>query len=403
MAKLLLAEDDNNLREIYQARLTAEGYDVIAAQNGEEALVLAKQNHPDLVISDVMMPRISGFEMLDILRNTDELKHTKVIMLTALGQADDRGRADNLGADKYLVKSQVTLEDIVASAHELLGESTTVADSSPVATDQAAAAPAAQPTTDAAQPVIATPPADPTTPAADIPAVDTGSTGFDVSALSTQSQDSTLPVAAADEPSSSLDSTVAGQPIDDPTVLPEPAQSSAPLPTEQEAEASVAAASPQSAADEEQALEAQITDLVGSQPQPAESATVSQPEVSQSDPVAVAVEPTPSSVEPIVTTPSATEALASAADAADAQVAMPGQVVVPSPETESNPPNNQVTTPPTVDLAASSSAEATATPATPAEPTNTNIATNPEATGQTPADSEPQKPIINPDINNIAL
>ena len=122
MAKVLLVEDDNNLREIYQARLTAEGYDIVAAQNGEDALVLAKQHHPDLVISDVMMPRISGYEMLDILRNTDELKHTKVIMLTALGQNEDKERAGKLGADKYLVKSQVTLEDIVNSAKALLAD-----------------------------------------------------------------------------------------------------------------------------------------------------------------------------------------------------------------------------------------------------------------------------------------
>ena len=122
MAKLLLVEDDNNLREIYEARLTAEGYDIVTAQNGEDALVVAKQNHPDLIISDVMMPRISGFEMLDILRNTDELKETKVIMLTALGQAEDQSRAGKLGADKYLVKSQVTLEDIVNAAKELLEE-----------------------------------------------------------------------------------------------------------------------------------------------------------------------------------------------------------------------------------------------------------------------------------------
>ena len=120
MAKLLLVEDDNNLREIYEARLSAEGYEITTAQNGEEALSIAKQSHPDLIISDVMMPRISGFEMLDILRNTDELKTTKVIMLTALGQSDDRGRADNLGADKYLVKSQVTLEDIVNATKALL-------------------------------------------------------------------------------------------------------------------------------------------------------------------------------------------------------------------------------------------------------------------------------------------
>lgn len=120
MAKILLVEDDNNLREIYEARLQAEGYDIVAAQDGEAALVVAKKEKPDLIISDVMMPRISGFEMLDILRNTEGLKDVKVIMLTALGQAEDKTRADSLGADKYLVKSQVTLEDIVKAAAELL-------------------------------------------------------------------------------------------------------------------------------------------------------------------------------------------------------------------------------------------------------------------------------------------
>ena len=122
MAKVLLVEDDNNLREIYEARLQAEGYDIVTAHDGEEALVVAKNETPDLIISDVMMPKISGFEMLDILRNTDGLKDVKIIMLTALGQSDDQQRADRLGANRYLVKSQVTLEDIVKVAQELLAE-----------------------------------------------------------------------------------------------------------------------------------------------------------------------------------------------------------------------------------------------------------------------------------------
>lgn len=120
MPKVLLVEDDNNLREIYEARLQAEGYEIVSAKDGEEALVVAKEAKPDLIISDVMMPKISGFEMLDILRNTPGLKDTKVIMLTALGQAEDQSRADRLGADRYLVKSQVTLEDIVKVSHDLL-------------------------------------------------------------------------------------------------------------------------------------------------------------------------------------------------------------------------------------------------------------------------------------------
>jgi CheY-like chemotaxis protein len=128
MAKILLVEDDNNLREIYEARLQAEGYTIVSAHDGEEALVVAKNEKPDLIISDVMMPKISGFEMLDILRNTDGLKEVKVVMLTALGQNDDQQRANKLGADRYLVKSQVTLEDIVKVAQELLNESDSEAD-----------------------------------------------------------------------------------------------------------------------------------------------------------------------------------------------------------------------------------------------------------------------------------
>jgi two-component system, OmpR family, response regulator RpaB len=139
-AKILLVEDDNNLREIYEARLQAEGYSIVTAQDGEAALVVAKAEKPDLIISDVMMPRISGFEMLDILRNTEELKYIKVIMLTALGQAEDKTRANSLGADRYLVKSQVTLEDIVTAAHSLIDTPST-APTGPVTSPTAAASP----------------------------------------------------------------------------------------------------------------------------------------------------------------------------------------------------------------------------------------------------------------------
>ncbi|MGZ6005481.1 MAG: response regulator transcription factor [Candidatus Saccharimonadales bacterium] len=156
MAKVMLVEDDNNLREIYEARLQAEGYTIVTAKDGEEALVIAKAEKPDLIISDVMMPKISGFEMLDILRNTDGLKEVRVIMLTALGQSDDQQRADKLGADRYLVKSQVTLEDIVKVAHELLQDSA-AAPAAPAAT------PAPAPAIPAPAPAAVTP--EPATPA----------------------------------------------------------------------------------------------------------------------------------------------------------------------------------------------------------------------------------------------
>lgn len=118
----MLVEDDNNLREIYGARLSAEGYEIVFAQDGEEALALAVKEKPELIVSDVMMPKISGFDMLDILRNAPETRSTKVIMMTALSQEEDKERAKKLGADKYLVKSQVTLEDVVKAVKSVLGD-----------------------------------------------------------------------------------------------------------------------------------------------------------------------------------------------------------------------------------------------------------------------------------------
>jgi CheY-like chemotaxis protein len=120
MAKLLLVEDDNNLREIYAARLGAEGYDIVTAVDGEDALAVAVKERPDLIVLDVMMPKISGFDVLDILRSTPETKDAKIMMMTALSQDSDRERGKQLGVDKYVVKSQVTLEDVVDHVAELL-------------------------------------------------------------------------------------------------------------------------------------------------------------------------------------------------------------------------------------------------------------------------------------------
>lgn len=122
MAKILLVEDDKSLREIYGIRLVAEGYETISAGDGEEALAVAVREKPDLILSDVMMPKISGFDMLDIIRSTPETKDIKVIMMTALSAEDQRQRGESLGADKYLVKSQVGIEDVVNAVHEVMGD-----------------------------------------------------------------------------------------------------------------------------------------------------------------------------------------------------------------------------------------------------------------------------------------
>ena len=118
----MLVEDDKSLREIYSIRLVAEGYDIISAGDGEEALALAVQYKPELIIADVMMPKISGFDMLDILRSQPETSKIKVIMMTALSSDEQRQRGEALGAERYLVKSQVGIEDVISTVHEVLGD-----------------------------------------------------------------------------------------------------------------------------------------------------------------------------------------------------------------------------------------------------------------------------------------
>lgn len=145
MTKILLVEDDKSLREIYGVRLLAEGYDIVSAGDGEEALAMAIKDRPDLIISDVMMPKISGFDMLDILRSTTETKDIKVIMMTALSSEDQRARGEQLGADRYLVKSQVGIEDVVRTVHEVLADAP-IKQAATFATAPAAGMPAASST-----------------------------------------------------------------------------------------------------------------------------------------------------------------------------------------------------------------------------------------------------------------
>lgn len=111
--KILLVEDDEGLAQVYVTRLEIEGFEVRRVPNGEDALATALQFRPNLILLDVMMPKVSGFDVLDILRNTPETTNVKIIMLTALSQEADRQKAESLGVDDYLVKSQVVIADVI--------------------------------------------------------------------------------------------------------------------------------------------------------------------------------------------------------------------------------------------------------------------------------------------------
>ncbi|MCA9324841.1 response regulator [Candidatus Saccharibacteria bacterium] len=119
--RILLVEDDDALANVYLMRLQAEGFDTRRVNNGEDALAAALSYKPDLVLLDVMMPKVSGFDVLDILRNTPETANLKIVMLTALSQESDKERADSLGVDEYLVKSQVVIADVIERIRHHLG------------------------------------------------------------------------------------------------------------------------------------------------------------------------------------------------------------------------------------------------------------------------------------------
>ncbi|NCU31067.1 response regulator [Candidatus Saccharibacteria bacterium] len=119
--KILLVEDDNALASVYRSRLELEGFAVEHVPNGELALAKVTEYKPDLILLDAMMPKVNGFDVLDILRNTPETANIHVVMLTALSQPKDKERAEQLGADDYLVKSQVVIGDVVERVKHHLG------------------------------------------------------------------------------------------------------------------------------------------------------------------------------------------------------------------------------------------------------------------------------------------
>lgn len=117
--KLLIIDDDEFLLDIYKHKLTKEGYEVDAAKDAEEAFELLKKNKPVLIILDLIMPGMSGFDILEQLKASTGLSKIPVIVLTNLGQEEDKKRCLELGVKEYYVKTATSLEQVIKRIKEI--------------------------------------------------------------------------------------------------------------------------------------------------------------------------------------------------------------------------------------------------------------------------------------------
>jgi DNA-binding response OmpR family regulator len=117
---ILVADDEEDLRELVSYRLSRSGYEVVEAVDGQEALELATERTPDLMVLDVMMPRLDGYELTRRVRAQDSLRGVPVILLTARSQESDVSRGFDVGADDYL-KKPFNPDELVARVRAVLG------------------------------------------------------------------------------------------------------------------------------------------------------------------------------------------------------------------------------------------------------------------------------------------
>ena len=119
--KILLVEDEPMLSNLLKQRLEKEGIQVTAAHDGEEAVKLLKQDKPDLILLDIILPKMSGFEVLEEMKGDPTVQSAPVVVVSNLGQDSDVEKAQKFGAVGYFVKAQMSIEDLVSKVKEFLG------------------------------------------------------------------------------------------------------------------------------------------------------------------------------------------------------------------------------------------------------------------------------------------
>jgi CheY-like chemotaxis protein len=122
MAKILIADDDVILKEMYEARLKASGYTVVSATDGAETYEKVEKEKPDIILLDVMMPKMNGIDVMKKIRANPDIAHIPIILLTALVREIDKIKDMMKPGDDYLIKSEIMPGDVVKKIEQSLGE-----------------------------------------------------------------------------------------------------------------------------------------------------------------------------------------------------------------------------------------------------------------------------------------
>ena len=121
MKRVLIAEDDKFIANAYRAKLEKAGFELQMAGDGEEVLRILEVWVPDLILMDLIMPKRDGFSALEEIKKNPKWKSIPVLVASNLGQKEDVDRAEELGADGYIVKSNMGINDLVTKINSLLG------------------------------------------------------------------------------------------------------------------------------------------------------------------------------------------------------------------------------------------------------------------------------------------
>jgi len=120
--KILLIEDDPFLLSMYSTKFELEGFKILSADEGEGGLVMAKEAIPDIILLDILMPKMNGFEVLEKLKAEKSTSQIPVILLTNLNQKNEIERGLSLGADDYLIKAHFMPSEVVDKIKRVVGE-----------------------------------------------------------------------------------------------------------------------------------------------------------------------------------------------------------------------------------------------------------------------------------------